>query len=111
MKPINILLTTLCICASIYTNANAQPSNLKPLSENTIVCKSKDALDEFMRYASDGDKDSIKKKLFSTSKCTMVDAGLQYTLLDTSIMGAAKIKIYGDSTPSGRIAWTMKSAL
>lgn len=111
MKLLSILFATACICASFYTNANAQPSNLKPLSENTIVCKSKDALDEFMRYAADGDKDSIKRKLFSTLKCTMIDAGLQYTILDTSLMGAAKIKIYGDSTPSGRIAWTMKSAL
>jgi hypothetical protein len=110
MQHIKSFLLTTAIAISITLAANAQPSDLKPLKEG-IVCVSEQAQDELMKYAADGDRESMNEEIFNTGKCFVPQKGLKYRVLDISFMGVAKIKIYGKGIPNGQVVWTMKNEL
>ena len=107
MKHIKSFLLTTTIAISTVTIANAQPTNLKPLNPDAIVCESKSALEEFMKYAANGDRSSIMEM----DTCYNIKPGIKYRILESSIGGMVKIKVYMGNNDEGAIAWTMKSAL
>lgn len=108
MKHIKSLLLTTIIATSIVTIANAQqPADLKPLNSDAIVCESKSALQEFMKYAANGDRSRIREM----DTCYNIKPSIKYRILESSISGMVKIKIYMGNNDEGAIAWTMKSAL
>lgn len=107
MKRIKSFLLLAIIATSTVTIANAQTTNLKPLSTDAIICESKSALEEFMKYASNGDKTSIREM----DTCFSPKQGVKYRILESSVSGMVKIKVYMGNDNEGAIAWTMKSAL
>lgn len=95
--------------SNITTTKEARPKLLK---KGLFVCTSEENLKEFMNYATNNDMEGIKA-LIKGKHCLEIPCDcLQYSILDLSFGGVAKVRIWMPGKESDSdIVWTMKNAL
>ena len=82
-------------------------ADAKTLKENYPICLTEELLDQFVRAFNTKDKRAIE--YLSDNGCASTKSGVEFSLLDRTWNGKAKIRAY---TKSGAIeAWTFIEAL